>query len=90
MRNVLKHTSDLCLRFVILMTDTGRVKRYIIIIIIIIILVMAQKFISQLLLSHWVQSVRRVALSFLNSVASLLISRTTTEKSAFYFSDSPY
>jgi len=89
MRNVLKHTSDLCLRFVILMTDTRRVKRYIIIIIILI-LVMAQKFISQLLLSHWVQSVRRVALSFLNSVASLLISRTTTEKSAFYFSDSPY
>jgi len=33
---------------------------------------------------------RRVAFSFLNSVASLLISRATTEKSAFYFSDSPF
>jgi len=31
---------------------------------------------------------RRVAFSFLSSVASLLISRATTEKSAFYFSDS--
>ena len=38
---------------------------------------------------------RRVAFSFLNSVAtrnfaSLLISRATTEKSACYFSDSPF
>jgi len=32
---------------------------------------------------------RQVAFSLLNSVASLLISRATTEKSAFYFSDSP-
>jgi len=31
-----------------------------------------------------------IAFSFLNSVASLLISRATTEKSAFYFSDSPF
>ena len=41
-------------------------------------------------LSHWVQSMRRVAFSFLSSVASLLISRATTEKSAFYFSDSRF
>ena len=45
---------------------------------------------SQLPLSHWVQSMPRVASSFRNSVASLLISRATTEKSAFYFSDSPF
>ena len=45
-------------------------------------------FFSQLLLSHWVQSMRQASFSFLISVASLLISRTTTEKSAFYFSDS--
>ena len=45
---------------------------------------------SQLPLSHWVQSVRRVAFSFLNSVASLLINRATPEKSALYFSDSPF
>ena len=44
----------------------------------------------QLPLSHWFQSMRRVAFSFLNSVASLLFSRATTEKSAFYFSDSPF
>ena len=31
-----------------------------------------------------------IAFSFLNSVASLLISRATTQKSAFYFSDSPF
>ena len=42
-------------------------------------------FLSQLPLSHWVQSMRRVASSFRNSVASLLISRATTEKSAFVF-----
>jgi len=33
---------------------------------------------------------RRVASSFRNSVVSLLISRATTEKTAFYFSDSPF
>jgi len=44
----------------------------------------------QTFLSHRVQSMRRVAFSFRNSVASLLISRATTEKSAFYFSDSPF
>ena len=47
-------------------------------------------FFSQLPLSHWVQSMPRVASSFWNSVASLLISRATTEKSAFYFSDSSF
>ena len=47
-------------------------------------------FFSQLPLSHWVRSMRRVEFSFVNSVASLLISRATTEKSAFYFSDSPF
>ena len=47
-------------------------------------------FFSQLPLNHWVQSMRRVTFSCLNSVASLLISRATTEKSAFYFSDSPF
>ena len=39
---------------------------------------------------HWVQSMNQVAYSFLNSVTSLLFSRATTEKSAFYFSDSPF
>ena len=39
--------------------------------------------------SHWVQSMPRVASSFRNSVASLLISLVTA-KSAFYFSDSPF
>ena len=47
-------------------------------------------FFSQLPSSHWVQSMPRVASSFRNSVASLLISLATTEKSAFYFSDSPF
>jgi len=46
-------------------------------------------FFSQLPLSHWVQSMRRVAFSFLNSIASLLI-RATTERSTFYFSDSSF
>jgi len=41
-------------------------------------------------LSHWVQPVRRVAFSSLISVASLSISRAMTEKSACYFSDSPF
>jgi len=58
-------------------------------IIIIIIIIIIITF-SQLPLSHWVQSMRRVVFSFLNSVGSLLISRATTEKSAFYFSDSPF
>ena len=39
---------------------------------------------------HWVQSMHQVAYSFLNSVKSLLISRATTEKSAFYFSDTQF
>jgi len=52
--------------------------------------IQAHHILSQLPLSHWVQSMRRVAFSFLSSVASLLISRATTEKSAFYFSDSPF
>ena len=47
--------------------------------------IQAHHILSQLPLSHWVQSVRRVAFSFLSSVASLLISRATTEKSAFLF-----
>jgi len=47
-------------------------------------------FFSQLPLSHWVQSMRRVAFSFLNSIASLLISQATTERSTFYFSDSSF
>jgi len=52
--------------------------------------IQAHHIFSQLPLSCWVQSMRRVAFSFRNSVASLLISRATTEKSGFYFSDSPF
>ena len=52
--------------------------------------IQAHHIFSQLPLSHWVQSMRRVVSSFRNSVASLLSSRATTEKSAFYFSDSPF
>ena len=47
-------------------------------------------FFSQWPSSHWVQSMHRVASSFRNLVASLLISLATTEKSDFYFSDSPF
>ena len=40
---------------------------------------------SQLPLSHWVQSMPLFTFSFLNLVASFLISLAMTEKSAFYF-----
>ena len=93
------------LQFFILMTDTRRVKRCIIIIIshfllnfqlptgfvlvgwkkIIIRLRTIQTsrlitFFSQLPLSHWVQSMRRVAFSFLNSVASLLADQSGDDR----------
>ena len=51
--------------------------------------IQAITFSSQLPLSHWAQSMRRVAPPFFpNSVVSLLISWAITEKSDFYFNDS--